>query len=232
MRYLIMFLFFCAVPASVVFVWNIQPPYLSPAEAGVRVEKPVGDGQHYSQGSGVFLANGLVLTAAHVVKFAPENPKVTVIIDGWRIEGALVLDGQSENLDLALIKIPIKALSPARRNRKPVSVCLQNPGPSQKVVVAALGKVSDAVTVPTPITSDGQTGNWTNLLSTGYHQGSSGGGVFNIAQNCLWGILNLELSGPSLTDGHIIDLSAFVPASRITPFLNKYYGQKRGAPKE
>jgi hypothetical protein len=103
--------------------------------------------------------------------------------------------------------------------------CAANPGPSQPVAVAAMGTVSDAVTIPSPITSDLQTGTWTNLLSTGYHQGSSGGGVFDPKQGCLWGILAFEPSGPSKPDGRFLDLTAFVPATKIAPFLEAYRNQ-------
>jgi len=207
---------------------NLLAP--SPAELGVQVEKPAGDGTHYSEGSGVFLGDGLVLTAAHVVKVDPGNRKVTVLLDGRRRDGTLVPDAQMEKADLALIKLPSEELGDKRRAQAPVAVCTGNPGPSQPVVVASMGTVSNAATISTPITSDLQTGSWTNLLSTGYHHGNSGGGVFDPRQGCLWGIINLELSGPSKTDGRFLDLTAFVPASKIAPFLDEYYRQAIGAP--
>ena len=57
------------------------------AERGVRVEQPVG--KLFSQGSGIFLGDGVVLTAAHVVKADPANAKATVIVDGWRVDGKI-----------------------------------------------------------------------------------------------------------------------------------------------
>jgi hypothetical protein len=194
---------------------------------GVRVEKPAGDGVHFSQGSGVFMGDGLVLTAFHVVKYEPDNPKVTVLLDGWRRDGTLVSDGQKENVDLALIKLPPDQMSDGRRAQARVAICAANPGPSQPVVVAAMGTVSDTVTIPSPITSDLQTGTWTNILATGYHQGRSGGGVFDPKQGCLWGILAFELSGHAKPDGRLLDLTAFVPAAKIAPFLEEY--RKQGA---
>ena len=169
-----------------------------------------------------------MLTVAHVVNVDPDNPRVTVILDGWRIDGTLVSEGQREKLDLALIKIPPQALSPKRRVQTMVPICSGNPGTSQPVVVASMGVVTAATTISTPITSDGQTGTWTNLLNTGYHHGNSGGGVFSPRDGCLWGIINIELSGPSLEDGHFIDLTAFVPAAKITPFLDAYRARLAG----
>ena len=206
----------------------LADPAPTPAEVGVRLEKRAGDGQHFSQGSGVFLGDGLVLTAAHVVDVNPDDPKITVVVDGWRIDGAVVQDGQAETekLDLALVKIDQSVLSERRRAQPAVPVCAANPGPSQPVVVASLGTVTQAATISTPITSDGQTGDWTNLLSTGYHHGNSGGGVFSPGRGCLWGIINLELSGP--VEGRFVDLTAFIPATKIAPFLSLYRTRPNG----
>lgn len=193
----------------------------APRDVGVRVEKPAGDGTHYSQGSGVFLGRGLVLTAAHVVSVDPGNRQVTVLLDGRRVDGVLVRDGQAQKLDLALIRLKDEDLSPQRRDQPLVPVCPANPEPSQPVTVVAMGQSVTAFTIPKGLTSDGREESWTNLLATGFKQGNSGGGVFSIRQKCLWGIVNLELGGVSKTTGKPIELTAFVPAARITPFLEE-----------
>lgn len=201
--------------------WAQAPATSAPAprDFGVRVEKPAGDGTHYSQGSGVFLGHGLVLTAAHVVSVDPGNRQVTVLLDGRRVDAIVVRDGQAQNLDLALIRLNDADLSPARRDQPMVPICPANPEPSQPVSVVAMGQAVTAFTIPKGLTSDGREESWTNLLATGFKQGNSGGGVFSIRQNCLWGIVNLELGGVSKKTGKPIDLTAFVPASRIAPFL-------------
>jgi len=195
-----------------------------PAETGVRVEKPAGDGQHFSQGSGIYLGGGLVLTAAHVVQVDPASNRVTVLLDGRRIDATQVFDGQADGVDLALLLIPAASLPPARQNQAAVEICSDNPEPSRPAQVAALGAVSNAFTIPTPLNSDGptDTGQWTNILATGFKPGSSGGGVFDPRHGCLWGILSVEMSGPAKSTGRRLDLTAFVPASRIAPFLQAY----------
>ena len=195
----------------------------SPADAGVRLEKPVGDGLHFLQGSGIFLGEGLVLTAAHVVKADPSNPNVTVILDGIALKGVVVKTGQLENLDLALVKLDPQTLTVRRRTQTLIAICKTNPGPNQAVVVASVGAITHAKTISTPITSDGQSGSWTNLLSTGYHPGNSGGGVFNPQIGCLWGIINVELTGT--VNGQFVDLTAFVPATKVLAFLTAYQQQ-------
>lgn len=209
----------------------VSPAEAGPAEVGVQVEKPAGDGVHFSQGSGVYLGEGLVLTAAHVVAVDPGSNRVTVLLDGVRQDATQVFDGRAEGTDLALLSLPAASLSPARRTQPAVAVCAENPEPSRPVQVAALGTVSVAFTIPSPLNSEGpsDTGRWTNILATGYKAGSSGGGVFDPRQGCLWGILAVELSGPAKSSGRFLDLTAFVPASKIAPFLRAYAESHRQA---
>jgi len=191
------------------------------AERGVRVEQPTGDGVHFSQGSGTYLGNGLVLTAAHVVTVNPASTAVTILLDGQRRDGVVIRDGRDDGLDLALIRLPVDSLPPLRRTQPQVRVCDGNPTPRQPVQVAALGTVTPAATIASPITSDGQTGTWTDILAHGFHAGASGGGVFDPAHACLWGVLIQELSGRAKSSGRRLDLTVFVPSSRISSFLSR-----------
>jgi hypothetical protein len=193
-----------------------------PAEVGVRVEKPAGDGVHYSQGSGVLLGGGLVVTAAHVVKYNPQDPKVTVVMAGWRVDGALAAIGGPDSVDLALVKTPYAAIPMALRDLEPVTICSHNPGINTPVTVAAVGEVSAAMTAATPARPRGPDNAWTNMLTTPYHQGSSGGGVFDAREGCLAGILIEEVSGYVKPDTPFVDMTVFVPASEIAAFVARY----------
>jgi hypothetical protein len=183
-----------------------------PAALGVQVEKPAGDGAHFSIGSGVYLGDGKVLTAAHVVAVDPANKTATVILDGWRVEASIAAIDRDKR-DLALLRIPPATLSLLRQTQRPAPLCLGDPPAGRQMLVAAQGMVTPAATVATAITSDGKSGQGTNLLSTGFHQGNSGGGVFDPEQGCLWGIILREMSGSTL------DLTAFAPAREIAAFL-------------
>src|SRR5579859_8017831 len=86
-----------------------RPAAAEPADAplaaalGVQIENPAGDNMHFSQGSGVFLGGGLVLTAAHVVKLNPGDQTAKVIMDGWRTTARIA--AIAPGLDAALLKI-------------------------------------------------------------------------------------------------------------------------------
>jgi hypothetical protein len=185
-----------------------------PAALGVQIEKPAGDGVRFSRGSGVYLGAGRVLTAAHVVAVDPASKAVMVILDGWKVEAGVAAIGLPA-ADLALVQIPLAALSRQRQAQAGAPMCDGDPAPDQPMVVAAEGMVTPARTVGTAITSEGKSGEGTNLLSTGFHQGSSGGGVFDPVRGCLWGILQMEMSGKTL------DLTAFAPARKIKAFLGQ-----------
>jgi len=179
---------------------------------GVQIEKPAGDHVHFSQGSGVYLGNGLVLTAAHVVKVDPANPISSVIMDGWKTDAKLVAIGQGA-VDLALLKIEPGEVSRQRHDMKPLDICTLGTTPNQPVVVAALGSISLSKTVGAPIRSAALNGDWSDILATGYGHGASGGGLFDAAKGCLAGIIIIEATAPG------IELTQFVPAPEIAVFL-------------
>jgi len=206
--------------AALLFALAALPALAEPPDAalvaalGVQIEKPAGDHVHFSQGSGVYLGDGLVLTAAHVVKLDPANPVSSVILDGWKTDARLVATGNE--LDLALLRIEPGDLSSQRREMKRVTTCPANTVANQPVVVAALGTVTLSKTVGFPINAPALKGDWTNILATGYTHGASGGGLFDASKGCLAGIVIIEATAPG------IELTQFVPAPQIAGFLAAY----------
>lgn len=220
-------LFFSGVLTALFLSIGVQAAP-APDQVLMHVQKAAGDGKLFSHGSGVYLGGGLVLTAAHVIAVDPGHPEVKVMgREGVVLDAKVVFDGTriEPDLDVALIKIDPAGLPPARRDQEPVNVCPSNPGLNKQVLVAAQEKVTPATTLGQPMerhnNSVNQTQGWTNLLTTGFHHGASGGGVFDPSSDCLEGIVSLELTSP---DGRI-DLTSFIPATRISPFLNQYFWQ-------
>jgi hypothetical protein len=181
----------------------------------VRIEKPVGDGRD-AYGSGVFVNGSTVLTAAHVVAFNRGDPRVRVLVDGRVLGATIARDGSAANVDLALLR-----LDEAQPGIPELQVCNDNPAVSARVLVAAMGTVTQTRTINAPLTSKAQSvGTWTNLLERGYFQGNSGGGVFDLRRGCLWGVLTQVMTGPSLAQpGQTIELTAMAPALEVSAFL-------------
>jgi S1-C subfamily serine protease len=204
----------CALVAAAAPALAEPPDAALVGALGVQIEKPAGDHVHFSQGSGVYLGDGLVLTAAHVVKVDPANPVSSVILDGWKTEARLVATG--DGLDLALLKIDPGDLSRQRREMKRIETCPADTAANQSVVVAALGTVTLSKTVGFPINAPALKGDWTNILATGYGHGASGGGLFDAAKGCLAGIVVIEATAPGVA------LTEFVPAPQIAGFLAAY----------
>ena len=194
---------------------------LDPAKLLVQIQKQVGNQILFSHGSGISLGNGIILTAAHVVSVDPDNPNVKVLMDGVLVPGRVIRIDPAEIRDLALVQVAPEQLTEPKRTQAPLSICAENPGLLKPVWVAAQGQVTRSLTVNTPITAKGQnTNGWTNLLATGYDHGASGGGVFVMGQNCLSGIVYLQMKGPDRVNGGFLNLTAFVPAAEISDFLS------------
>ncbi len=200
-----------------------------PAEVGLQVEKPAGDGKMFSQGSGVLIGDGMVLTAAHVIAVNPQDPKVTVYIDNRRVDGLVAYSGQADHLDLALIKVDPMALPPTRRGLESVSPCSRNPGPAQPFVVAWMGKTSQETTLlrADPPKDGADHGRYSTMLAAGHPKGASGGGVFDPQQGCLAGIMVADGVFGTEIVGVPHEVTVFLPASDIASFLAKYRRQPR-----
>lgn len=179
------------------------------AAFGVELQKPAGDNVHFQHGSGVFLGGGLILTAAHVVTINPQEPDVTVIMDGWKT-AAKVAAIAPDGLDIALLKIDPSEISAPRKALAPVHLCSGAAAANQPVIVVSEGKVSLSATINEKIDSPALKGDWTDILATGYTHGASGGGVFDASKGCLIGIIII---------GTNVDRTQFVPAAKIAPFL-------------
>ncbi len=228
---------FAAAPSWVALVAALLMPMAggtavaqpSPAEVGLQVEKPAGDGKLFSQGSGVLIGDGMVLTAAHVIAVNPQDPKVTVFLDNQRVDGLVAFSGQADHVDLALIKVDPMALPPARRGLGAVSPCSRNPGPAQQVTVASMGKIAQETTLlrADPPKDGPDHGPYSTMLAAAHPKGASGGGVFDSQAGCLAGILVADGVFNTKIVGVPHEITIFLPASEISAFLAKYRKQPR-----
>src|SRR5262245_59629783 len=90
--------------------------------------------QSWGPGRGVYLGNGLVLTAAHVVGSAART-RPSVRIAGMDLPAKAIKEGKVERVDLTLLSIDEQKL-PIYLQMRRMPLCEKNPEPSAHVIVA------------------------------------------------------------------------------------------------
>jgi trypsin-like peptidase len=179
-------------------------------------------------GTGVYLGNGLVITAAHVAGPAPlEAPRVE--IGGKEVLATIIKKGELHKVDLALLTIDEAELPVSLRLRR-MSVCKQPPWPGEEVIVAIPeGIARSHVVSPTRIPRNLDR-KFRTAIADVATTGNSGSGVFDARKECLLGIISEKIFDTRITekDGHKVqqtrDLAKyFVPASVIADFIPSEY---------
>ena len=174
-------------------------------------------------GYGIYLGNGLILTASHVPgNFTQSKPHV--LIAGQDLPAALVKEGSLEDVDLTLMSINSTKL-PVRLQMRRMSLCAMPPFAGETVVVAtpegtARSHVLSRVMVPPNLR-----GRFNTLIGDVATTGNSGSGVFDAWKQCLLGIMSRKISvglrGNRLgAPARTVDIAKyFVPASEIKAFI-------------
>jgi S1-C subfamily serine protease len=173
-------------------------------------------------GYGVYLGNGYVLTAAHVVGRARETrPRVTVDERAYDVD--VIKEGTFETIDLTLLRVDPGEL-PGRLQLRKLSLCPNPPAPGEPVVTLipeglAASRVLDPRQLPPDIRQRFPT-DIADVETTG----NSGSGVFDARSGCLMGVISRKIetvrrdaSGPGATRTAIAKY--FVPAAAIRAFL-------------
>jgi len=166
-------------------------------------------GEQNASGAGVYLGNGLVITAAHV------GNGDSVRIDGLNVPAALIKTGSFLQLDISLIYMD-PGKTPDSLHERRMTLCQEQPPPGAPVILAApQGITRSTIASPTLIPAEYRT-RFSTLISEGSTNGKSGSGVFDVEKKCLLGILSLKF-----TDNvdHKDIASYFVPADAIKPFI-------------
>ena len=148
------------------------------------------------RGYGIYLGNGLVITAAHVVGHAYLfNPKV--LIAGQTLEAKVVKEGDFEKVDLTLLSIDARRL-PARIGLRLMPLCDAPPSAGQSVVVATPEAVARSrVLSPQYLPADIRD-RFDTVIADVASTGNSGSGVFDAASQCLLGVIEVEKSSDRL----------------------------------
>jgi hypothetical protein len=177
--------------------------------------------QTWGPGYGIYLGNGLFITAAHVVGRAwLTRPKV--VIAGQEYPTSVVKEGSFEGTDLTLLSVE-ESLLPMRLRLRQNALCKEAPRPGQDVVtVIPEAVVHSHILAPAriPVTVR----RFSTAIADVAQTGNSGSGVFDAEHRCLLGIMSRKISQMRVQPGtgkrETYDIAKyFVPASEIAAFM-------------
>jgi hypothetical protein len=174
-------------------------------------------------GYGVYLGNGLILTAAHVPGDVAQT-KPRVVIAGQDLSSTLVKQGSLEGVDLTLLSVDGTKLPVGLQMRR-TPLCEHPPYAGERVVVAIPEGTAPSTVVPRQAIPADLRGRFATAIADVATTGNSGSGVFDADHLCLLGIISrkistvqrpLKLGAPSRTT----DIAKyFVPAAEIKAFI-------------
>jgi hypothetical protein len=172
---------------------------------------------------GVYLGNGLVLTAAHVAGNVFYT-RPHVLIAGQDLPAASVKQGSLEGVDLTLLSIDQKQL-PVRLQMRRMPLCEKAPYAGEAVVVAIPEGTAPSRVLPPGAIPAKIRGRFATLIGDVATTGNSGSGVFDARNQCLLGIMSRKISARvmgagSRGPGRTIDIAKyFVPVNEIKSFI-------------
>ena len=143
-------------------------------------------------GYGIYLGNGLILTAAHVAgEFAQTKPHV--LIAGLDLPAALVKEGTLDTIDLTLLSIDGTKLPVSLQMRR-TPLCKHPPFAGERVVVAIPEGTATSKILPREAIPADLRGRFDTVIADVASTGNSGSGVFDAGDLCLLGIMSRKIS--------------------------------------
>ena len=174
-------------------------------------------------GYGVYLGNGLILTAAHVAGDFPET-KPRIVVAGQDLPAALVKQGSLESVDLTLLSIDGTKLPVGLQMRR-TPLCNHPPLAGERVIVAVPEGTAPSRVLPRQAIPADLRGRFDTAIADVATTGNSGSGVFDAGDLCLLGIISRKISVAQqpLKIGapvHTRDIAKyFVPVGQIKAFI-------------
>lgn len=173
-------------------------------------------------GYGIYLGNGKVITAAHVVGHWPAVTRPRVLIGGQDLPAQVLKIGSLETVDLALLSIDQSQLPASLQLRRNPLCKTFPPVRARMVVVYPDRTVATQIFSPQFIAPRNRASH-SSLIK---EEQSSGSGVFIAEQQCLLGIISQKVRKYSFRRvyGRLLASANgyagyFVPASAIAEFI-------------
>jgi len=175
-------------------------------------------------GYGVYLGNGFVITAAHVVG-GGDATKPQVKIDGRHLPTKVVKDGNLDDVDLSLLSVDVHQLPDILASRH-MSLCRKTYGTGEPVIVATPEGVAQSYIMSPALLPSDIPEKFRTVIRYFAETGNSGAGVFDASDKCLLGIISRRISvtqmktiDGQLTKQQVNVAKYFVPASEIAAFI-------------
>ncbi len=174
-------------------------------------------------GYGMYLGNGLILTASHVPgPFAANNPRA--LIAGLDLPTGLVKEGALGNVDLTLLSVDANAL-PVRMRMRRLPLCDKPPFAGESVVVVTPERVAPSHVLPPSAVPPTLRARFDTVIGDVATTGNSGSGVLDAERSCLLGVISRKISVgvPGARPGAPVrtkDIAKyFVPVKDIRAFI-------------
>jgi len=171
-------------------------------------------------GTGVYLGNGVVLTAAHVSGLALWRWPL-VGIAGLELPTTIIKDGHFHRADLELLGIDERQLPVSLALRR-MPLCQEPASPGQPVIVATPKGVTRSRVVPPDDLKSRVPPRYRSAIVFVPGSGNSGSGVFAANKKCLLGLVTRRIMGGNGDDDEKkapIIAKYFIPASEIAAFI-------------
>lgn len=173
-------------------------------------------------GDGIYLGNGMILTASHVVGNWPSLQNPRVLVNGQDLPAHVIKEGSLRTVDLALVSVD--------KSRLPVSLLLRRmavcKGPLRvgtSVLVVSAKKVKRSEIISPAVIAPELRAKFGTVIR---RPEDSGSGVIDAKRKCLLGIMSRRVQevGYRRVQGHLEfgavgSAGYFVPASKINAFL-------------
>jgi hypothetical protein len=164
---------------------------------------------------GVYLGQGAVLTAAHVLGHWPNLVDPTIIIAGQALSAKVIKKGSFEQTDLALLSVDEASLPVSLRLRRN-PLCKASPSVGTNVVVVYPDRTARSSVISPRFMPRAYQSRFNTLIRDVQVSGS---GAFDADKKCLLGIMSGSVTTPGSDKGQKRHAGFFVPASKIGDFI-------------
>jgi Trypsin-like peptidase domain len=168
-----------------------------------------------ASGSGVYLASGLIITAAHLTAV---DANMSVSIAGVVLPAKVLKQGSFEDVDLSVLSVDEQKL-PASIGLIRMQLCEAPPWPGDPVIVVDAVRATRSHIVSPQVLPYTWQNKFSTLIGDVATTGNSGSGVFDPNRKCLLGIMSGKFFSHT-TEGDKDFAKYFVPAGVIRNFMS------------